>query len=99
MLRLGLKLESWSWRRRLALLGCIALLYFASGGALLHQHSGPPDTACSVCHSVHVPVLAAAVLELFPQEQQVTWHPCIPQSPTPLDAFSLHRPSRAPPSL
>ena len=83
--------------RTLAILGCLALLYFAGGGTLLHHHTSGPDTVCPVCHSLHLPVLAAS-LALFPQQHQVGWHVCMPQTATPLDSFSLHRASRAPPS-
>ena len=99
MHRLGLKFEVWSSRRVVAVLGCLALLYFGGGGALLHQHTGAPDTACSVCHSVHVPVLAAAALQLLSQEQQLASHHCVLPDATPLDSFALYRASRAPPAL
>ena len=38
-------------KRTLAILGCIALLYFVGGGAFAHQHTGGPETACHVCQS------------------------------------------------
>lgn len=98
MHRPGLKLERKSWRQALALLGCLLLLYFAGGGILLHHHTGGPDTACPVCHSLHLPALAAAQLELFPQLRQVIWHAFTPHSATPRDSFALHRASRAPPA-
>jgi hypothetical protein len=85
-------------RRALAILGCVALLYFAAGGAFVHQHTGGPDTACHVCQSLHVPALAAASLELIPEARQVAWHAVPPDSVSPLDSFALHRASRAPPS-
>ena len=86
-------------RRALAILGCIALLYFAGGGALVHHHTGGPDTACHVCQSVHVPALAAAPLALFPEAQQVAWHAVLTDDLSPLDPFALHRASRGPPSV
>src|SRR6266481_2040029 len=49
-----------SGKRALAILGCVALLYFAAGGVFAHQHTGGPETACHVCQSLHVPALAAA---------------------------------------
>jgi hypothetical protein len=89
--------KSISGNRALAILGCIALLYFAAGGAYVHQHTGGPETACHVCQSLHVPALAVASLDLIPEAQQVAWHAVLPESISPLDSFSLHRASRAPP--
>ena len=85
-------------RRALAILGCIALLYFAGGGAFVHQHSGGPDTACHVCQSLHVPALAAASLNLIPEAGQITAQADFPDNIAPLDSFALHRASRAPPT-
>src|ERR1700730_1263528 len=87
-----------SGRRALAILGCVALLYFAAGGVFVHQHSGGPDTACHVCQSVHVPTLASAPLDLIHEARQVAWHAVLPENVSPLDAFATHRASRAPPS-
>lgn len=87
-----------SGRRALALLGCLALLYFAAGGTLAHQHTGGSDTACHVCQSLHVPVLTVASLNLIPEARQLAWHAVLPQDAAPLDSFSLHRASRAPPA-
>jgi hypothetical protein len=85
-------------RRALAILGCIALLYFAGGGAFVHQNSGGPDTACHVCQSLHVPALAAAPLSLIPEARQVARHTVVRDNLAPLDSFALHRASRAPPT-
>ena len=85
-------------KRALALLGCVALLYFAAGGVFIHQHTGGPDTACHVCQSLHVPALAAAPLDLIPEARQVAWHAVLPEDASTLDSFSLHRASRAPPA-
>jgi len=85
-------------RRALAILGCIALLYFAGGGAFVHQHNGGPDTACHVCQSLHVPALAAASLNLIPEAGQIAAHAVFPDNIAPLDSFALHRASRAPPT-
>lgn len=86
-----------SGKRALAILGCVALLYFAAGGAYVHQHTGGPETACHVCQSLHVPALAAASLDLIPEARQVAWHAVLPESAAALESFSLHRASRAPP--
>jgi hypothetical protein len=85
-------------RRALALVGCLALLYFAAGGVYVHQHTGGPDTACHICQSLHAPVLAAAPLNLIPAARQVAWHSVAPENDSTLDSFSLHRASRAPPA-
>jgi len=85
-------------KRALALLGCVALLYFAGGGAFVHQHTGGPETACHVCQSVHVPALTAAPLDLIPETRQVAWHAAPAAIASPLDSFATHRASRAPPS-
>jgi hypothetical protein len=86
-----------SMRRALAILGCLALLYFIAGSTL-HHHTGDSDTACHICQALHMPALAAAALELIPEAQQVTWHASLPQHAAPSDSFSLHRASRAPPT-
>jgi hypothetical protein len=85
-------------KRALAILGCVALLYFAGGGVFVHHHSGGPESVCPVCQVLHMPVLAAAVLDLIPEARQVAWHAVLPDSVSPLDPFALHRASRGPPS-
>jgi|SRR2546421_10961058 len=85
-------------RRALALLACAALLYFAAGGSLLHQHTNGPDTACHVCQALHMPALAAARLNVVSRPQMVTWCSSLPQHAAPSDSFSLHRAGRAPPT-
>ncbi|HXY23795.1 MAG TPA: hypothetical protein VEI73_04045 [Candidatus Acidoferrum sp.] len=94
----GTKLSGVLSRRAVALLACAALLYFAAGGALFHQHSNGPDTACHICQVLHMPVLAAARLDLSSAPEFVTWHSSLPQHVAPSDSFSLHRASRAPPT-
>jgi hypothetical protein len=86
-----------SGKRALAILGCVALLYFAAGGAFVHQHTGGPGGACHVCQSLHMPALAAAPLDLIPEPRQVVWHAVLPEDSSPLNSFSFHRASRAPP--
>jgi hypothetical protein len=85
-------------RRALAILGCLALLYFVAGATLHHHNGDSSDTACHVCQALHMPALAAASLGLIPQAQQVSWHATIPLHAAPLDSFALHRASRAPPT-
>jgi len=84
-------------RRALALLACAALLYFAAGGSLFHEHTNGPDTACHMCQALHMPALAAARLDLVSTPQIVTWYTSLPQHAAPSDSFSLHRAGRAPP--
>ncbi len=85
-------------RRALALLACAALLYFAAGGSLFHQHTNGPDTACHICQALHMPALAAARLDLVSTPQMVTWFSSLPQRAAPSNSFSLHRAGRAPPT-
>jgi hypothetical protein len=85
-------------RRTLALLASVALLYFAAGGSLFHQHTNGPDTACHICQALHMPALAAARLDLASTPQVVTWYYSLPQHAAPSDSFSLHRAGRAPPT-
>jgi hypothetical protein len=85
-------------KRALAVVGCLALLYFAAGGAFVHQHTGGPETACHVCQSLHMPALAAAPLAFIAEARQVAWHDVLPEDASPLDSFSLHRASRGPPA-
>jgi hypothetical protein len=85
-------------RYALALLACAALLYFAAGGSLFHQHTNGPDTACHICQALHIPALAAARLDLVSTPQVITWYSSLPQHAAPSDSFSLHRAGRAPPT-
>jgi hypothetical protein len=85
--------------RALALLACAAMLYFAVGGPLLHQHTKGPDTACHICQALHMPALAVAPLDLVSTPQIVTWYSSLPQHSAPSDSFTLHRAGRAPPTV
>jgi hypothetical protein len=85
-------------RRALALLACAALLFFAAGGSLFHQHTNGPDTACHICQALHMPALAAARLDLVSTTPIVTWYTSLPQHAAPSNSFSLHRAGRAPPA-
>jgi hypothetical protein len=85
-------------RRALAVFACALLLYFAGGGSLLHQHTGGPETPCHICQSLHVPVLAAAALDLVAAPELIARYISLPQPVAPSKTFSLHRASRAPPS-
>ena len=85
-------------RRLLALLACAALLYFAAGGSLFHQHTKGPDNACHICQALHMPALAAARLDFSSTPQIITWFSSVPQHAGPSDSFSLHRAGRAPPT-
>ncbi|HEY6267660.1 MAG TPA: hypothetical protein VIX11_05135 [Candidatus Acidoferrum sp.] len=94
----GAKLEGTIVRRVLALLACVALLYFAAGGSLFHQHTKGPDNACHICQALHMPALAAARLHFSSTPQIITWFSSLPQHAGPSDSFSLHRAGRAPPT-
>jgi hypothetical protein len=85
-------------RRTLALLAFAAVLYFAAGGVVFHQHTNGPDTACHICQALHMPALAAARLNLSSRLEIVTWYSSLPQHAAPSASFSLHRASRAPPT-
>src|SRR5712692_4362812 len=86
-------------RRALALLACAALLYFAAGGSLFHQHTNGPDTACHICQALHMPALAAARLDFNSTPQIISRFSSLPQHVAPSDSFSLHRAGRAPPTV
>jgi hypothetical protein len=85
-------------RRALVLLACAALLYFAVGGSLFHQHTSGPDAACHICQALHMHALAAARLDLVGTPQIITWYCSLPQHAAPRNSFSLHRAGRAPPT-
>jgi hypothetical protein len=85
-------------RRALVVLACAVLLYFAAGGSLFHQHTGGPENACHICQSLHMPVLAAAALDLVATPELIARYSSLPQHAAPSNSFSLHRASRAPPS-
>src|SRR5947209_7960396 len=88
-----------AWRRPLAVFACLALLYFAGGGSLLHHHTGDSDTPCHICQALHMPALAVAPAKIVPAAQQIGWHDPRPQRIAVTDSFSLHRASRAPPAV
>ncbi len=85
-------------RHALALVACAALLYFAAGGSLFHQHTNGSENACHICQALHIPALAAARLDLVSTPELVTWYSSLPQHAAPSDSFSLHRAGRAPPT-
>jgi hypothetical protein len=85
--------------RALALLACLALLYFAGGGALFHEHANGPDTACHICQALHMPALAAARQDLVAASEPIYWYCSLPQSQSPSTPFFLHRAGRAPPTV
>jgi hypothetical protein len=90
--------RSSGFRRIGATLLCLALLYFAGGGSLLHQHNGGPDTACHVCQSLHAPALTVAFNGIASVPQISGWHDPRPVFTAALDEVSLLRSGRAPPS-
>src|ERR1700739_2363279 len=86
-------------RRIGAVLICLALLYFACGGSLLHQHNGGPDTVCHVCQSLHAPALTVTLSGIVSAPQIPGWHGSRPVFTAALGEFSLLRSGRAPPSV
>jgi hypothetical protein len=95
---LNIKFEQKLARRALALVACAAILYFAAGGSLLHQHTSGADNACHICQALHMPALAAASLDLLPAPEVVIRYTSLPAHVSPNSSFSLHRAGRAPPS-
>lgn len=88
-----------SARRTLAVLAGVALLYFATGGAFLHQHTHGPDNVCHVCQALHMPALVAARLNSLAVSEVVTRYISLPQHASPSESFSLQHAGRAPPSV
>jgi hypothetical protein len=85
-------------RRALALLACAMLLYFAAGGAFLHEHKdGRGDTPCHVCQALHLPALAPANVSSVSVPEFFSWYLSQPVHAAPCEAFSFHRAGRAPP--
>jgi hypothetical protein len=82
----------------LALLGCVALLYVATGAAFLHQHTKGPESTCPVCQVLHAPGVASARLNLVPEAQQIARNTCSGEVSAPTSTFAFHRTPRAPPS-
>ena len=91
------KLAKIYWHRAIAILACAAILYFAAGGSLLHQHTDGPDTACHICQALHLPALAAERLNLLSNPELVTSFASLPLHSGPSSTCSLDRASRAPP--
>ena len=85
-------------RRALALMACVALLYFAAGGSLFHQHTNGPDGTCHICQALHMPALAAAPLDLIHAPELISWYSSLPKHVAPSNSFALHRAGRAPPT-
>jgi hypothetical protein len=85
-------------RRALAVLACVALLYFALGATVLHQHTGGPDRACHICQSLHMPALAATAFDLVAVPELIARCSLQKRHTAPSNSFSLHRASRAPPA-
>src|SRR5258707_6054399 len=85
-------------RRSMALLACVALLYFAAGGSLFHRHTNGPDTACHICQALHMPALAAAPLGLARTPPVVTSYSFVPRHASASESFFLHRARRAAPT-
>ena len=85
-------------RRAVSILACVALLYFALGATVLHQHTSGPENACHICQSLHVPALASTALDLAVVPELIARFSSQARHTAPSDSFSLHRASRAPPA-
>jgi len=86
-------------RRLLVMVACAALLYFAAGGALLHEHADGHENACHVCQALHAPALAPAALNFAAAPVVVTRYTAPVQNVLPNHDFSLLRAGRAPPTV
>jgi len=98
MHRPGLKLEVKNCQRALAVLGCLALLYFAFAAFAPHDHTGP-EAACAVCHTLHLPALASTPIAVAAKADNIAWLVVSAGVTSALDSFASHRASRAPPAL
>lgn len=85
--------------RLMAMLACVALLYFAAGGAFLHQHKGGNDTVCHICQALHLPALASAAVATVTVPEFASWYQSRPIYATTCEAFSFHHAGRAPPAV
>jgi hypothetical protein len=95
----GAQLGKMTARRALALLASLALLYFAAGGAFLHEHkAGGNDTPCHVCQALHLPALSLAATPTadIPEFQSRLISHVAAASPS--EGLSLDRAGRAPPA-
>jgi len=94
----GFSIGHGSRRRALAIVACVALLYFVAGAIFLHEHTSGEETACPVCQALHMPALAVTPVDLTFVAHQAVWQAAIAQPATPCDSFTLHRAPRAPPT-
>jgi len=85
------------WSRLAAGLVCLALLYFAAGGSLLHQHTSGRDPVCHVCQSLHAPALTVSTSGLVATPEITDWHEALPVAAHALNEDSLYHSGRAPP--
>jgi hypothetical protein len=83
--------------KAVALFACAALLYFACGGAFLHEHSSGPETPCHICQALHMPALAVAHVNLALTPSPIARLSSIPKQVALNAILSLYRLSRAPP--
>jgi len=99
MVGFSLPMRAKSFRSCLAIAVCLALLYFAAGGSLLHRHTGGQETVCHVCQSLHAPALAISSGLLVPAPEVSDWYQARPIQAAALNEVSLHHAGRAPPSV
>src|SRR5947207_14431175 len=86
-------------RRAVALLASVALLYFAAGGSLVHQHTNGPDAACHLRQLLHMPALAATRVDRASTPRTVTLFSSPPHHGAHTHSISLQPARRVPPSV
>jgi len=99
MKKSGSFLSSETLRRYAAVLLCLAVIYLAAGGSLLHRHSGGQESVCHVCQSLHAPALGTAGGPLIAAPEITGWHEARPVQAAARNEFSLHHAGRAPPAV
>ena len=87
-----------TFKRAIALAGCAVLLYYAAGGAYLHQHKIGDETPCHICHTLQTPTLSASSQALLSAPLFVAWYSPLTERSAPRAVFSPQQAGRAPPS-
>jgi hypothetical protein len=91
--------SSLTLKRAIALAACAVLLYYAVGGAYLHQHKIGDETPCHICHTLQTPTLAASPQALLSAPLFIAWNLPPAENVAPTAVFSPQYAGRAPPSL
>jgi hypothetical protein len=76
----------------------VAILFVASGAALLHYDAPGSLATCPICHLAHMPALLGAQGSILAARVTIAW--VVPTSPRLGHAptAALHSPPRAPPA-